>query len=135
MHMSEIIEALVINGQGSLFVSLIRINGKVRQTFCSQLYAEPSTMRQPARIVADFFLAIGHDVGKAFGLPFCRICIHMTHLPEYPVLAELKTNDLRYDSRSAFTLSLNHRETYTGITDHDRALTTRKFAELDRDCL
>ena len=40
------------------------------------------------------------------------------------------TNDLRYDSRSAFTLSLNHRETYTGITDKDRSLTTRRFAEL-----
>jgi len=43
------------------------------------------------------------------------------------------TNDLRYDSRSAFTLSLNHRKTYTGITDHDRALTTRRFAELTRE--
>jgi 3,4-dihydroxy 2-butanone 4-phosphate synthase len=42
----------------------------------------------------------------------------------------LITNDLQYDTRSAFTLSLNHRETYTGITDHDRALTTRRFGEL-----
>ena len=47
----------------------------------------------------------------------------------------MKTNDLRYDSRSAFTLSLNHRETYTGITDHDRALTTRRFAELSKTVL
>ena len=43
------------------------------------------------------------------------------------------TNDLRYDARSAFTLSLNHRETYTGITDHDRALTTRRFALLSAE--
>ena len=39
-------------------------------------------------------------------------------------------DSLQYDSRSAFTLSLNHRETYTGITDRDRALTTRRFGEL-----
>ena len=42
----------------------------------------------------------------------------------------MKTNDLQYDSRSAFTLSLNHRDTFTGITDKDRSLTTRRFAEL-----
>jgi 3,4-dihydroxy-2-butanone 4-phosphate synthase len=53
----------------------------------------------------------------------------------FPVLGHLITNDLRYDARSAFTLSLNHRETYTGITDHDRALTTRRFAELAADCM
>ena len=40
------------------------------------------------------------------------------------------TNDLQYDSRSAFTLSLNHRDTFTGITDRDRSLTTRRFSEL-----
>jgi 3,4-dihydroxy 2-butanone 4-phosphate synthase len=42
----------------------------------------------------------------------------------------LQTNDLQYDTRSAFTLSINHRDTFTGITDRDRALTTRRFAEL-----
>jgi len=51
-------------------------------------------------------------------------------LSDYPVLLQLQTNDLQYDTRSAFTLSLNHRDTFTGITDRDRALTTRRFAEL-----
>jgi 3,4-dihydroxy 2-butanone 4-phosphate synthase len=37
---------------------------------------------------------------------------------------------LQYDTRSAFTLSINQRDTFTGITDRDRALTTRRFAEL-----
>ena len=54
---------------------------------------------------------------------------------QFDVLQELVTNDLRYDSRSAFTLSLNHRETYTGITDKDRSLTTRRFAELTNQVL
>jgi len=31
--------------------------------------------------------------------------------------------------------SLNHRETFTGITDHDRALTTDRFATLAADIL
>ncbi len=29
-----------------------------------------------------------------------------------------------------FTLTLNHRDTFTGITDRDRSLTTRRFADL-----
>jgi len=51
-------------------------------------------------------------------------------MQKHPVLFELQTNDLQYDARSAFTLSINHRDTFTGITDRDRALTTRRFAEL-----
>jgi len=99
--------------------------------------AEPATMRQLRQDCGGLlFLAIGHEVGECFGLPFLQD-IHTTEdaTNRYPVLSELITNDLRYDARSAFTLSLNHRETYTGITDHDRALTTRRFAELTQRCL
>ena len=77
------------------------------------------------------FLAIGHEVGELFGLPFLQdLHTEKSLVEKNPVLGKLITDDLRYDSRSAFTLSLNHRQTYTGITDHDRALTTRRFAEL-----
>ena len=82
------------------------------------------------------FLAIGDEVGACFGLPFLQD-LHTTEdaVQRNPVLSHLITNDLRYDARSAFTLSLNHRDTYTGITDHDRALTTRRFAELATACM
>ena len=99
--------------------------------------AEPSTMRQLRQDCGGLlFLAIGDEVGECFGLPFLQD-LHTSKeaTSAYPVLTHLITNDLRYDARSAFTLSLNHRNTYTGITDHDRALTTRRFAELARDCL
>jgi len=77
------------------------------------------------------FLAIGNEVGEKFGLPWLQdIHTHPSLLGENPVLGQLITNDLQYDNRSAFTLSLNHRETYTGITDKDRSLTTRRFGEL-----
>lgn len=33
------------------------------------------------------------------------------------------THDLGYDERSSFSLTINHRDTFTGITDEDRALT------------
>jgi len=39
------------------------------------------------------------------------------------------TGDLSYDKRSSFSLWVNHRDTFTGITDRDRALTLRKMGE------
>ena len=99
--------------------------------------AVPATMRQLRKDCGGLlFLAIGHEVGECFGLPFLQD-LHTTEdtTARHPVLRQLITNDLRYDARSAFTLSLNHRDTYTGITDHDRALTTRRFAELTQACL
>ena len=99
--------------------------------------AVPATMRQLRKDCGGLlFLAIGDEVGTCFGLPFLQD-LHTTEdaLKRNPVLSHLITNDLRYDARSAFTLSLNHRNTYTGITDHDRALTTRRFAELATTCL
>ncbi len=94
--------------------------------------AEAATMRQLRFDCGGLlFLAIGHEVGERFSLPFLQD-LHMDArlLADYPVLGHLQTNDLQYDTRSAFTLSLNHRDTFTGITDRDRALTTRRFAEL-----
>jgi len=77
------------------------------------------------------FLAIGNEVGEKFDLPWLQdMNATPANVAAFPVLDLLKTNDLGYDTKSAFTLSLNHRETYTGITDRDRALTTRRFGEL-----
>lgn len=82
------------------------------------------------------FLAIGHEVGELFGLPYLQDLHTDSALSaKHPVLSELITDDLQYDTRSAFTLSLNHRDTYTGITDSDRTLTTRRFAELSEELL
>ncbi|RJU87789.1 MAG: 3,4-dihydroxy-2-butanone-4-phosphate synthase [Candidatus Poseidoniales archaeon] len=94
--------------------------------------AEPATMRQLRFDCGGLlFLAIGHEVGERFSMPYLQD-LHMDErlMSDYPVLRELQTDDLQYDARSAFTLSINHRDTFTGITDRDRALTTRRFAEL-----
>ena len=94
--------------------------------------AEPATMRQLRFDCGGLlFLAIGHEVGERFSMPYLQD-LHMDErlMSDYPVLRELQTDDLQYDARRAFTLSINHRDTFTGITDRDRALTTRRFAEL-----
>ena len=99
--------------------------------------AQPATMRQLRQDCGGLlFLAIGHEVGELFSLPFLQDLHTQNSLTEeFPVLSQLVTNDLRYDARSAFTLSLNHRNTYTGITDLDRSLTTRRFAELTQELM
>ena len=46
-----------------------------------------------------------------------------------------KVGDIPYDSKSSFSLWVNHRKTYTGITDNDRALTITKLAEVTKSAL
>jgi 3,4-dihydroxy 2-butanone 4-phosphate synthase len=62
------------------------------------------------------------------GLPFLADLLGEA-AARHPVLAEMKANDLRYDpSRSSFGLTINHRRTFTGIPDADRALTITELA-------
>ena len=94
--------------------------------------AHPSAIRQLRKDCGGLlFLAIGNEVGSGFGLPWLQdLHTNPMLVKENPILDHLITNDLQYDARSAFTLSLNHRDTFTGITDRDRSLTTRRFSEL-----
>jgi 3,4-dihydroxy 2-butanone 4-phosphate synthase len=48
----------------------------------------------------------------------------------YRILEALVANDIPYDAKSAFSLTINHRKTFTGVTDNDRALTVSEFAKL-----
>jgi len=129
-HVSAAIEAFRTGNPVCLFDAENR-EGETDLLFPAQ-FAKPETMRQLRLDCGGLlFLAIGHEVGETFGMPFLQD-IHTEEIlmQKHPVLFELQTNDLQYDARSAFTLSINHRDTFTGITDRDRALTTRRFAEL-----
>lgn len=129
-HVSAAVAAFVRGDPVCLFDAENR-EGETDLLFPAQA-AVPATMRQLRQDCGGLlFLAIGHEVGEKFDLPFLQdIYMNEQLVREHPVLFSLQTNDLQYDSRSAFTLSINHRDTFTGITDRDRALTTRRFAEL-----
>ena len=99
--------------------------------------ATPAVMRR-LRIDCGglLFLAIGNEIGEMFDLPWLQdLHTHEKLVEDNPVLSHLITNDLQYDTRSAFTLSINHRDTYTGITDRDRSLTTKRFGELSGELM
>jgi len=67
------------------------------------------------------FVALPDDVAAAFDLPFL-----------HEVLSHPATEyeHVGYDARPSFSLSVNHRETYTGIIDDDRARTITALADL-----
>ncbi|HUS56841.1 MAG TPA: 3,4-dihydroxy-2-butanone-4-phosphate synthase [Thermoplasmata archaeon] len=73
-------------------------------------------------------------IQDALGLPFlAQLYIGMSG--DYPVMNELIPNDIPYDVKSAFGITINHRKTFTGITDNDRALTVKEFASLAKEAV
>ncbi|WP_436344688.1 3,4-dihydroxy-2-butanone-4-phosphate synthase [Natronorubrum sp. FCH18a] len=65
-------------------------------------------------------VALGHELAETFDLPF------YTDEVDHPASGD---HELGYDERSSFSLTVNHRDTYTGITDNDRSLTIRALGE------
>ncbi len=75
------------------------------------------------------FLMTSKEIADELNLPFLSdMFSNIDH--KYPVLKELVANDIPYDTKSSFSLYINHRDTYTGITDNDRSLTMTKFSQL-----
>ncbi|MFC6787563.1 3,4-dihydroxy-2-butanone-4-phosphate synthase [Halobaculum halobium] len=66
-------------------------------------------------------VAVSDPVADAAALPFLEDQI------DHPAAA---SHDLAYDDRSSFSLPVNHRDTFTGITDDDRALTITELASM-----
>ena len=75
------------------------------------------------------FLMISHPIAQKLQLPFLSDLFSQVS-SQYPVFKALVPNDIPYDTKSSFSLYINHRKTFTGITDNDRSLTMKKFAEL-----
>jgi len=75
-------------------------------------------------------VAIHPTAAKKLGLPFMSDIVRNVN-ETYAFLRRLVegAGDIPYDKRSSFSLWVNHRKTFTGITDNDRALTIQKIGE------
>jgi 3,4-dihydroxy 2-butanone 4-phosphate synthase len=74
-------------------------------------------------------MAVHPEVAEKLGVPF--ITDVWAHAKEkYAVFDELVANDIPYDEKSTFSITINHRKTFTGITDNDRSMTIREFAKI-----
>jgi 3,4-dihydroxy 2-butanone 4-phosphate synthase len=69
--------------------------------------------------------AIPFQAAKKLGLPFAREVLRNCAMVE-------KLGDIPYDpsNNSSFSLWVNHRDTFTGITDRDRTKTVNALAEV-----
>ena len=76
-------------------------------------------------------VAIHGEAADRLGLPFMTELLKSVSMNGYNSLRSLveKKGDIIYDSRSSFSLWVNHRKTFTGITDNDRAFTINKVGE------
>ncbi len=66
---------------------------------------------------------------EKLGIPFMHDVLRVAS-EKMPELKSVADFDIKYDSRSSFALWVNHRDTFTGITDLDRALTIRRLGEI-----
>ncbi len=72
--------------------------------------------------------AISDELRTRLGLPFYAELLRSA-AKAFPVLG-LVTDRPRYDRRSSFGITINHRANFTGVPDNDRALTIRTVGEL-----
>ncbi|MEF8848295.1 MAG: 3,4-dihydroxy-2-butanone-4-phosphate synthase [Candidatus Thermoplasmatota archaeon] len=75
------------------------------------------------------FLMISNDIAKRLQLPYLSNVFSYAK-NKYPVFKKTNSNDIPYDDKSSFSIYVNHKDTYTGITDIDRSKTMNKFAEM-----
>ncbi len=69
------------------------------------------------------------EARERIGLPFLAEVLGEA-APRHPVLARAVATTAPYDAvASPFSITINHRDTRTGITDRDRALTISRFAQ------
>lgn len=66
------------------------------------------------------------EAWKVLELPYMTDVLNVAS-SRFGLLRYTVANDIPYDERSSFSLTVNHRKTFTGVTDSDRALTIREL--------
>ncbi len=77
-------------------------------------------------------LAISNEVASKLGLAYMHEMI-ASFGNVNPLFLKLTEGTAGYGDKPSFSISINHRDTYTGITDSDRALTISRMARICRD--
>ena len=76
-------------------------------------------------------LAISHKITDKLGLMYMSDILRSSARPN-TILSKIVVDKTPYGDRPSFSLSINHIDTFTGITDVDRALTISKMADVCR---
>ena len=79
------------------------------------------------------FLASEYSISRKLGLPFMEEIYDSasSNSNDFKILNTMRNHTLPYTkSKSSFSVFVNHKDTFTGITDEDRSLTARLFSEV-----
>lgn len=79
-------------------------------------------------------LALGRDIGERLGLVAMRDILLLA-ADKYPILKSLDEENAPYGGKSAFSITVNHKRTFTGVTDRDRAMTIAELAKIGKVAL
>lgn len=72
--------------------------------------------------------ALSHEMCELIGIPF--ITTVYQNQTDYPVLNSMLNHGLPYGAKSSFSVAINHVDSFTGITDKDRALTINTLGNM-----
>ena len=78
------------------------------------------------------FIASDNLASRKLGLPFSHDIFESVGKisDDFTVVRKMLEHTIPYDKKSSFSLFINHKDTFTGISDYDRALTSKSFAEI-----
>lgn len=97
-------------------------------------YCTPSFVRQLRQDAGGLvFLTVHAELWKKLGLRLMADILK-EEPGRIPLVDAMARHRLPYDATSSFSVSLNHVNTFTGITDVDRSMTIRSFGELAIAC-
>ena len=107
-------------------------DGKGRENeadmICLAKCITPKMVRQMRKDAGGLIcVAIDTESSRRLSLPFA---VDMLAQSGNPLLFCMGNQCMRYGDKPAFTISINHLKTFTGITDNDRALTISEFGRL-----
>lgn len=96
----------------------------------SAAYCTPESIAYMRRNAGGLICAaIGNDVAERIGLPFMHEILEEA-AARYPALQSLVERSTPYGGLPAFSITVNHRNSYTGVTDTDRSETVTAVARV-----
>jgi 3,4-dihydroxy 2-butanone 4-phosphate synthase len=97
---------------------------KAAQHICS---SDIATMRNDAGGL--ICLAIPHEIASKLNLIFMHDLLHIAS-KNNPSLSKMISSIAPYGDRPSFSITINHIDTFTGVTDKDRALTITAMSDV-----
>lgn len=119
------------------FVLVYDADGREEETdfIIASQFVTPKAVKQMRKDGGGLiFLMVANEIGMKLELPFLTD-LYLENHKNYRVFKALIPNDIPYDTKSSFSLTINHRKTFTGVTDIDRAMTMKEFARIAKETI